>query len=77
MHLVCPTSDPLFYPTQHLLDCYLKMTFKITTLDLEEKTFDFKINITDNLRHVDIFEMSKKTKVRYLLPGGISHQCYF
>ncbi len=68
MPLAFPTSDPLFCPTHNLLDCYFKMTFKISKLNHGEKTSDFKINITDNLRHVDTFKMNKKTMIRYLLP---------
>ena len=45
------------------------MTLKISKLNSGEKSSDFKLNITDNPRHVDIFEMDKKTMVRYLLPG--------
>jgi hypothetical protein len=53
----------------HLLDCYFKMTFKISKLHRGEKTSDFKIHITNNLRHVNDFVMKKETMVRYLLPG--------
>jgi hypothetical protein len=67
--LAFPTSDPLYCPTPHLLDCYFKMIFKISKLNSGEKTSDFKINITVNPRHVDIFQMDKKTMVKYLLPG--------
>ena len=67
--LAFSTSDPLFCPTHNLFDCYFKMTFKISKLNHGEKTDDFKINITDNPRHIDPFKMNKKTMIRYLLPG--------
>ena len=40
--LAFPTSDPLFCPTHNLLDCYFKMTFKISKINHGEKTSDNK-----------------------------------
>jgi hypothetical protein len=66
--LVYSTSDPLLC-TKHVLDCYFKMTFKISKLYTGKKISNFKIHISNNPRHIDDFTMKKETMVRYLLPG--------
>ncbi len=53
-----------------LLKCYFKMIFKISKLNPEEKTTDFKIHVSDNPSHIEDFVMTKKTMQRYLLPGN-------
>jgi hypothetical protein len=58
----CNSKDPL--------KCYFKIIFKISKLNPEEKTTDFKIHVSDNPRHLEDFVMTKKTMQRFLLPGN-------
>jgi hypothetical protein len=63
-------NDKISCSSKDLLKCYFKIFFKISKLNPEEKTTDFKIHVSDNPRHIEDFVMTKKTMQRFLLPGN-------